>query len=580
MTFVRRLILCGLAATMLAACDRTTDAPPPDVWQTRLEAEIARLSAADFRSARAGFRLLADDAGAPHEIACRAEYGYTLSIAFEFVGALLNAADWFGDDNGNVLGAPVALAPAADTAVTPEIDAIVSSFLDAAREAEIEPLLASLDRMLADGGCTIEVPDGILMETASRTWVRLGERFEPSHAMLLRGVFRAVRGLIMWIGAWDLRLDFAGILALARAGEDRDPLVVLRSWAGPIDASPNFLRLHPDRGPRLLEAGPDLQAALRDLRQAARMLFADGGADHRRSVFGWVDASGDGEPGPGDELWLGILAADPTIEILGQPVWHFPVDLADGDLGGFGGALVFSLIRRGWLERLDGLLARVDENLAGRGPLFNLAEINRLLPLPLVPEVVAVDLARWFPADLERAPTPRTFLPAWGRWAPPVTGVAGPFTDYVSFMIEVELPVEMLDAVTGDAFGSAWCTRCAAGERFGADRWGPMAGAFALSDESVDWLGVTAPTPIADDCSSPTVADGWGYAWFQDPTLGGMLYVRPEGFGDFCVNDPVSPGNWLGGPVARGDALPADRYLLNRLLIEFLGGLPVSELPF
>jgi hypothetical protein len=570
-----------MAALALTGC-RDSSSPAGTPWEDALAIETALLGRGDFRSARAGFKLVAADPAAPPDVACRAEYGYILSITFEFIGSLLDASDWFGDTNGNDLGELLPLAAATATATT-ELDSLVSSFVDAAIDGEIDPLLAAFDRYEAHGACSIRVPGGIPLETASRSAVRLGERFDESHVHLLAGLFRTVRGLTQWLTAWDLRVDYQGVVELLQATGDGDPLWTARGLAGPIERSPDFLTLHAERGARLTKAGPDLRRGIADLRAGLRLLFAEGRAANRESVLGWVDASGDGRAGPGDELWLGLLAADPLLTVGGQTVYHYPVNLSDGDLGGFVGAALFSLVGAGWLDRLDALLARASDNLAGIGPLFNLAEVNTLLPLPLVPDVVALDLHRWFVDDLADAEPLRGFLPAWGRWAPPVSTAVGLYADYTSFLIEVELAADRPDAVTGEfAAGPAWCVLCAPGERFSRERTGLAAGAFTMAAEVAARLGVTEPTPIADDCLAPSGGDTYGYAWWQDPTLGGLLHIRAAGISpaESCPADPAAEPTWGGLPVPRERAVPADRYTLNRLLVQLAGGFPTDLVDF
>lgn len=558
---------------LTGACAADATLPTVSPWENRLAVETALLARGDFRSARAGFKEVAGDPAAPAAVACRAEYGYMLAIGFEFVGALLDASDWFGDTNGNDLGSLLPLA------ATTEIDSFVSSFIDAAVEGEVDPLLASFDRYSAWGGCSFWVPGGIPLQTASRSSVRLGERFDESHIRLFAAAFRSLRGITQWLSAWDFRVDYAAIVELLQATGDGEPLWTFRGLAGPIEDSPGFLTLHPQRGERLALAGPEIRRAIGDLRLGLRQLFAVGAPDNRRSVLGWVDASGDGKPGPGDELWLGLLAADPLLTVGGQTVYHYPVNLGDGDLGGFLGAVVFSLVGAGWLDRLDAVLGRIDENMGGIGPLFNLAELNALLPLPLVPDVVALDLRRWFVEDPAAVTPLRHFLPAWGRWAPPVSAATGPYADYRAFLIEVEVAADRPAAVTGEhAPGPEWCVYCPPGERFGRERVGVAAGAFALAAEPAARLGVTEPTPLPDDCLAPGGRDSYGYAWWQDPTLGGLLYIRAAGIapGRSCAADPADDAEWYGRPVPRRNARLADRYTLNRLLVEFAGGLPAD----
>ncbi len=575
------LMALMIGAAAVAGCSESS-LPAGAPWEGKLAVETALLGRGDFRSARAGFKLIAADPAAPADVACRAEYGYILAITFEFIGSLLDAADWFGDTNGNDLGELLPLASAGATATT-EVDSLVSSFVDAAVDGEIDPLLAAFGRFETHGGCSITVPGGIPLETASRSMVRLGERFDESHVHLLAGLFRAVRGVTQWLTAWDLRVDYRGFVELIQATGSGDPLWTTRGLAGPIERSPGFLALHPERGSRLTNASPDLRRGIADLRAGLHLLFADGRAENRRSVLGWVDASGDGMAGPGDELWLGLLAAEPLLTVGGQTVYHYPVNLSDGDLGGFVGAALFSLVGAGWLDQLDALLARVTDNLAGVGPLLNLAEVNTLLPLPLVPDVVALDLHRWFVDDLADAVPLRNLLPAWGRWAPPVSTASGLYSDYTSFLIEVEVAADRPAAVTGEhAPGPTWCVLCAPGERFSRERVGLAAGAFTMAAELAARLGVTEPTPIADDCLAPSGRDSYGYAWWQDPTLGGLLYIRSAGItpGAVCPADPGGGPAWDGKPVARGRAMPADRYLLNRLLVQLLGGFPTDLIDF
>lgn len=575
----RLAFVLGLLPGLLMGGCSEPEPPAPAAFDRHFAAGIEELHQGLFRPARARFRQLADSPDLSGDPLCRAEYAYALAIAFEFVGALLDASDWNGNVNGNSIGGDLSILAAATP--TDEIDSYVSSFLDAAIQAEIEPLLQALDRLLLLGGCEVSVAGGIPLETAARTWVRLGSRFDTEHARLLRAAMRALRGAAMWLSAWDMRIDFAQIIEIVQASSDDDGLLFNRAFARAVSDSSGFLTLHSGRGFRLPLAVVDLRAAIADLRAGIAGVFdRGGGPEGRQSVFAWVDRDGNGRMSRGDELWLGILAAEPKLEVFGQVIHSYPINLADGDLGGFVGTLVFSLVESGWLRELDRLLGRVSDNLAGNGPLLNLAEFNALLPIELIPGLVALDLARLFPNRIEDVVPLRALLPAWGQWSPPGGGVDYPGR-YTTFLIEEEVgagrPQAWLFETAEAASDPVWCVVCPPGPRFAEARYGAVAGRFRLMSEVVARTGVTVPTEIPDDCVDPGSGGRFGYAWWQDPSFAGALHINLAGLSsrDACPADATwRGGDWGSRPVPRGQGIPASRYSLGKLLALTLGQLP------
>ncbi len=570
--------VAGLALSLSTAACTVEETPARTVVDLKIEEGTRLLEAGKFRSARATFHeVVAAETGlAP--ASCSANYGYTLAIAFELVGGLMDAGDWDGDDNGNDLsnGVPMPLSATPDTQYTEEIDGYISSFLLPAVSGMIGPMETALAHVIA-GGCEFTVPNGIPLETAGRTHVTVGTVFGQAEARLLLGVLHILHGGINWISGYDLRIDYVRALdlvdeALARDDED----LLLRGLADALGHSPTFLALHPDRMQRIPTARGKLLEGLAALQDGLHTLFRQAnGPEARRRALGYVDANLDGKVGPGDELWIGIIDAHPTITFGDFEIRNYPIGVGTS-FGPPAESIVFAVLNEDFLSRVDALLDRVAENLEGKGGLFNIAEVNTLVGgLPLVPGVVAVDLSRLFPTDLSDAVPLRRFLPARGDYNPPGND-ADYFGDgYHAFLVEVEL--NTLDTAHYMTEGTGpveeFCYVCGPGEHFRPSVYGTAATYFTMSAESASVLGSAEVPGLPDDCVAPS-SGRYTYAWMQDPTFNGMLYIDLAALDeeDRCANDAPYAGKDPGNaPVPRDEAIPASQYSFNKVLNLLIG---------
>ncbi len=568
-----------LQACMLGAVVLVSACGKDDVEQaSRIERHVARgtlyLEQGKFRPAQAEFWSVVNPEGGLAPAHCEANYGYTLAIGAELVGSLLNAGDWDGDNNGNRIGTDSfsLLSAVDDERFTDELDGYLQSFLEPALVGQIDPMAAALEKVVA-GGCSFRVPGGVPVETAGLTGVRVGTLFGVPEARLGLSAMRVLQGALRWITAIDLRLDFKLTLEIVREVMAReDGYLVIRALAEAIDASPMFLDYHPERGERLTTVAGYLTSGLADLRAGLDQLFyGHTGPERADAVLGYVDANESGSIDRGDGFYLGIVGAEPALEVMGLQFDEYPISLVDDT--GVVGSLLFTILNDGFLERIDALLGRVSDNIEGKGDLFNIGEVNNLIGLSLVPELVAVDLSRLFPTRMNDAVPLRRFLPAWGTYDPP--GGAGDYfgDGYVTFLIELERGAAAgiadfaQEVSTNDI--ETYCYLCGPGERFNPDLYGE---ASVLFTPAAEVASHTAPvTGIPDDCSEPDGGLPGSYAWWQDPTFNGLLYVNLGALAadDVCPADAAtgSTAAWATGkPVPRDRAVPGNQYSVNRLL--------------
>lgn len=576
---MQRLVPLLLAASLLLACasERTPAPSEPALVDRKIALGIALLEAGRFRNAQAEFWEIVNPNGGLEPDHCQANYGYALSLAFEFVGALLNAGDWSGRKNGNQIGGKDFL-PLGEQ--TEELDGYLISFIDPALQL-LDPLLLTLPKVIA-GHCSIEIPHGIQLETAHKTWIRVGPVFGWAAAELALATIQGLHGALDFLMAHDLRVDFVTALDVVDAVRLRGDDLMLRALAKAIDVSPKFLSFHPERKDRLLNARKYLLAALSTGQSALHDFFYESnGPENRRQALGYVDANRNGKVDASDELCIGIMEAHPDLELMGIRFREYPIRTL--------GPLVFAYVNDRFLAELTRLLGRVAENIEGQGGLLNIAEFNALLPFDLIPNIIAVDLARLIPEDLSLAQPLRRVLPAWGYYDPPGgdTDVLG--AGYTTFLFEIELPVGaplsayQQEVTTNDA--NVYCFVCGPGPRFNPAVYGLAAGYFTLATEPATVLGSGDIAGLPDDCVAPEAGSRYSYFWFQDPTFNRALFVNLAGLKNEhrCENDfPYVGSVHRNVPVPRGEGVPASVYSLNKVLNLYLGGTGnlLDRLPF
>ncbi|MBI2890059.1 MAG: hypothetical protein HYY13_04665 [Nitrospirae bacterium] len=595
------ILLAAALGPAMVSCSSSTSSPalPTDPAREYLAKGYHRQAAVEF--SRAAEQL---PAGAQR---CEARYGLGLSLLFSVGADLLTSVDGLlaDDDDADELAglflddeedsdaprrrgreAPHRVGLPADQ--RGDTDTVVANILDPYMEQVFRPAEEALEEAAA-GGCRFRTgQEGIQVDTGLESRVWIGTDFGPTEASLLAGMLKAMRGAYMFATAYDVGFDLYGMEDLLfDAEETTDWIGAMRLMGRVMTDAPAFLGWSSARAGRFGEAGALVSKGLDLVGDGTESLYSGSeGEAARDNVIGYVDANGNGRADSGDELWLGILKADPPLTIGEETLSRYPIQVSRGDLGSVAALLVWSVAGDPYNRAAVGILRRLAGALRGQGDLLNLAELNAAVPFgfSLFPKTLVLDLARVLPADRSLAKPLRELLPAWGTYDPP--GGEGRYAGdaHSIFLVEGELPKAspVSDLVQEVAANDAtkYCHTCGPGLRFSAPYYTQEVASFSLGPEVAARLG-GGVSALPDDCVEPTVAPedpalgkklAVPYLYWQDPTFNGSVFVNltpitAEGCG--ATDAPFLGPDPGANPVPRASAVPASRYSLDKALASF-----------
>ncbi len=521
---------------------------------------------------------------------CEALYGRMLAHIFTALGAALST--------GGGLDILSIYAPQTFNASTllplqynnADMDSIVDTFLVPFEEHLIDPGIEYATEVITNA-CSFYTEKGIELTVSiipeKKIW--LGRDFRTYDAFLMRGVLHFVKAVFDALISHNLNMAYMeGITyytSITRIIDQisHDPVGVLRELAVLVDASPEFLDWKEERKSHFAEVSPNIACGLEDFAEWMSAVFVKGDPedpDPTDNVFGYVDTNNNHLVDPEDQLWLGIINAwseEGPVEVFGFELNEFPVSISSGDLAG----IILFGIGNEYVTNVIALVKELSLVFSGRKHrLVKLSEFNAFVPfgLSFFPDTISIDFSKLLPSDINQAVPLRRLLPAWGTYDPP--GSNGTFTGeaHPVFLIEGELgksaDASMLvqEVTANDPL--TFCYTCKPGVHFKSEVYGASSTYFVLAPEVSDFMnqkfGRSYVEQIADDCLSPGkaqytisgITSPVFYAYWQDPTFNGSLYVDLTSIADSGACAARDAGY-------SGDNIPADNYSLNKALVHF-----------
>lgn len=538
---------------------------------------------------------------------CIAEYGFGLAVLHGFGSDIFTSITDLGGLTEPITGMmpPAALpsrAKVSSHAVSrrssgPPVsergnpDAIINNMIDPFFSEYIDPAASALETA-AKGGCHyLTGPEGVPIATGLESTAWIGTDFTPAYAKLLGGTLRLMQGMVAFISAHDITTDLYALQDTLDIIPQTDLIGVVRYLGLVMTTSKTFLGFSASRAGHLVEA-PGLLTGGLDLLASGLEEFLSGaeGADARDDVLGYVDKNGNRKLDFGDEIWVGIVRAEPPLEILGTKITNYPAELSRGDFGSTAG-LLLTILGDPIPGNAIRVIRRVRESIQGSTNLLNLAELNSIVPLGLspFPSTMAVDLSKLFTGNRSTSKPLREMGPVWGAYNPPGGEGTALGDPHPIFLIEGELPANAdkkairQEVDSNDA--EVYCHTCKPGGHFSSQIYGAAAGLFT-PDAEVSARLKTPIEPLAEDCITPartvlattliSTPIPTPYAYWQDPTMNGSLFVDLAPItSELCAtadkafvgSDPEK------NPVPLSRAIPASNYSLNKAMAAFFGDL-------
>jgi len=618
---------------------------------THLEKGKAYLESGLFRPAQVEYYAVINPDDGSDPDSCEGHYGYLLSLGSEFfqfglwidmiildiveIGGFISApaslspGPPFPDQNLSIhpfpnsliyqltnspthqlTFSPPAILPNQYSVPAAALDSIVESYIYPTIDQFLLPLENSV-KFLIENNCRFEtpgIPIYLNLDLSPPATIWIGKKFGPAEANLF-GTFTAWQLAYMYyLSSLDLNLEVTPFMHLSTEDPLSDLAGTLRQLGLAMTSSDTFLGFHATRRENYNQVSPYLSLALERMTKASRLTFRESGistpAEAREHFLGYYDADRNGALDSGDDLYLGILKIDPPLSLNSNQfinIADFPINLLEK-------SLIWTFISGDLPEKTEALLLELRDKLTGADPgLFNLAELNRLLPagFQALPDTFALDFHALFPPDVNQAKSPRELFMAWGTYDPP-GGQGTPLGDpHPIFLMEGELgsagtPADYLQEVAGNDPAIFAYTR-GPGPHFSAQVYGTAASYFSLSPEVkarlLESTGFDEVVPIPDDCAqlSGTSAEFNGikipltYFYWQDPSFNGGLYVNLRSLrapgGPCDALDALSSSNsWDtdSNSWPKESNLLASQYSLNKALNAFyetilplLGNLPL-----
>jgi len=619
--------------------------------ESHLEKGRAYLENGLFRPAQVEYYAVINPDDGSDPDSCEGHYGYLLSLGSEFFqfGLWIDMILLDIVEIGGFISAPASLSPgppllssgvslfsfpgSADTrflnprnsrlsfsppAILPNqysvpaaaLDSIVESYIYPTIDQFLLPLENSV-KFLIENNCRFEtpgIPIYLNLDLSPPATIWIGKKFGPAEANLF-GAFTAWQLAYMYyLSSLDLNLEVTPFMHLSTEDPLSDLAGTLRQLGLAMTSSDTFLGFHATRRENYNQVSPYLSLALERMAKASRLTFRESGisslAEAREHFLGYYDADRNGALDSGDDLYLGILKIDPPLSLNSNQfinIADFPINLLEK-------SLIWTFISGDLPEKTEVLLLELRDKLTGADPgLFNLAELNRLLPagFQALPDTFALDFHALFPPDVNQAKSPRELFMAWGTYDPP-GGQGTPLGDpHPIFLMEGELgsagtAADYLQEVAGNDPAIFAYTR-GPGPHFSAQVYGTAAGYFSLNPEVkarlIQSTGADEVVPIPDDCAqlSGTSAEFNGikipltYFYWQDPSFNGGLYVNLRSLrapgGPCDALDALSSSNsWDtdSNSWPKESNLLASQYSINKALNAFyetilplLGNLPL-----
>lgn len=611
----KALFLLTLASTLFVAACTSSD-EDSGIIEGHLDRGREYLEAGYYRPARVEYLKVMGDNGID-PLNCEAQYGHLLTLVFEFstiLGSIpsIKLEKLIGLTKEDIKGLLPSLSPSpssdllptrilkrphlspADDDLTPgNVDALITSVLLPVADYYL-PAIEEGTTFILENNCTFHskgIPLTLENDKSLTLWI--GEDWGEKEAYLLGGVNSFLSAMVDLIAAHNLDFDlFSTMHALPYIPDlpdaiKNDAIGILRSLAVALYSSPTFLDFEPSRSYRYNNVATGLAKGLRRTAHFINILF--GGAESceeaSRDVISYCDGNGDGIVGFGDEIYLGIVKAEPPIDLtiagLRISPEGYPINLSASS---FMALLLWSTLGGEFSTKAHHLMIRLADHLEGKAEgLINLAEFNDLLPadMAILPETIAFDITLLFPDDVSRARPWRHLLPVWGDYKP--SGGEG----HPVFLTEGEWGEK---AAESDFIGTGGldspCYVCGPGEHFKEEAYGSY---FTMAEEVAKRLENRGDSPevntIPDDCVQLTKKGlGTGdlllplpYSYWQDPTFNGSIYINLETIRDSektcdeldeeysSVQTDPETGLWR-----KEEHLKAARYSLNKALSQII----------